>query len=61
MRRMIVSIPKAILQFPEKWNKADKLEIYALSRYCIGISPESITEWKVNALHHEEVSCEHIL
>lgn len=54
---MIVSIPKAILFCPSKW-KVEKLYIYALSRYCIGIAPEPIIEWKVNALHHEEVSCE---
>jgi hypothetical protein len=51
---MIVSISKAILFVPSEW-KVSKLHIYALSRYCIGISPKIITEWKVNALHHEEV------
>lgn len=55
---MIVSIPKAILLCPSEW-KTKTLFIYALSRYCVGISPKSITEWKVNALHHEEISCEH--
>jgi hypothetical protein len=55
---LIVSIPKAILFIPQDWQ-VETLHIYSLSRYCIGISPKEIVDWKVNALHHEEVSCEH--
>jgi hypothetical protein len=55
---MIVSIPKEILFIPQSWN-VQKLYVYALSRSCIGISPKEIVEWKVNALHWEEVDCVH--
>jgi hypothetical protein len=54
---LIIGISKKILSVPSEW-KVETLHIYALSRYCIGISPKEIVEWKVNALHHEEVSCE---
>lgn len=54
---MIIGISKQILFVPSEW-KVETLHIYALSRSCIGISPKEIVEWKVNALHHEEVACE---
>lgn len=50
---MIVSISKHI-QFSSLWN-TDKFYVYALSRYCVGISPSEVTEWKVMALHWEQV------
>jgi hypothetical protein len=50
---MIVSIPKN-LPFSSLW-KTNKFFVYALSRCCVGISPLEVVEWKVRALHWEEV------
>lgn len=53
---MIVRIDKQLLVAPELWN-TDKLNVYALGWVVIGISPKPITEWKLRALHFEEVDC----
>jgi hypothetical protein len=53
---MIISIPKRI-PFSSLW-KTDKFYVYALSRCCVGISPKEVTEWKVMALHWEQVQVE---
>lgn len=50
---MIISIPKSLID--SRFWKVPEIEVYALSRSCIGVAPKRVTDWYVNSLHYEKV------